>query len=109
MRSDSNWERFELQAKLIAALSHPIRLAIVDLLKDGEVCVCEIADRVGAERSNVSRHLAVMLSAGLLKTRKQGLQVFYSLRTPCVVNFLNCATRALQQNLKQQADTLAGR
>lgn len=96
-----------MQAQVIAALAHPIRVAIAELLKDGEVCVCEIAQRVGAERSNVSRHLAVMLKAGVLQTRKQGLQVFYSLRTPCIVNFLKCATKALRQNVQEEYKALS--
>ena len=109
MRNAARWKRYGMQAQVIQALAHPIRVAIVDVLKDGEVCVCEIADRVGAQRSNVSRHLAVMLKAGVLKTRKEGLQVFYSLRTPCVLSFLSCATRALEQNLKEQSKALAAR
>ena len=107
MRKNPKWQRYEMQAQLITALAHPIRLAVVDLLKDGEVCVCEIADRIGVERSNTSRHLALMLKAGVLKTRKDGLQVFYSLQTPCVLNFLGCATKTLEQNLKRQAKALA--
>lgn len=99
--------RYELQAEIISALAHPIRVAIVDLLKDGEVCVCEIADRIGAERSNTSRHLAIMLRAGVLKTRKEGLQVFYSLRTPCAVNFLNCACQTLEETLRERSVALA--
>lgn len=101
------WQRYEMQAKVIGALAHPIRVAIADLLKDGEVCVCEIADRIGAERSNTSRHLAIMLNAGVLRTRKERLQVFYSLSTPCIVNFLSCATRAIQQNLDEQTHAMA--
>jgi DNA-binding transcriptional ArsR family regulator len=99
-------QRYIMQAAVIRALAHPIRVAIVDLLKDGEVCVCDIARQVGAERSNVSRHLSVMLKAGVLRTRKDGLQVFYALRTPCILNFLSCATRALEQNLKEHARAL---
>jgi ArsR family transcriptional regulator len=98
-----------MQARVLAALAHPIRVAIADLLKDGEVCVCEISSRIGAERSNTSRHLALMLKAGVVKTRKDGLQVFYSLRTPCVLNFLSCATRTLERNLKEQAAALSSR
>ena len=109
MKRKPEWQRYEMQARVIAALAHPIRIAIVDLLADGEVCVCEIAERIGAERSNTSRHLAVMLKTGVLKTRKEGLQVFYSLRTPCVLNFLNCATRTLERNLKEQTRALASR
>jgi len=106
MTTSAQRRRYEMQAQLISALAHPLRIAIVELLKDGEVCVCEIADRIGAERSNTSRHLAVMLKAGVLKTRKDGLQVFYALRTPCVVEFLTCATRAIKQNLKEQSKAL---
>lgn len=100
--------RYELQAEMISALAHPLRVAIVDLLKDGEVCVCDIAECVGAERSNTSRHLALMQRAGVLRTRKEGLQVYYSLRTPCVVNFLNCACEAIEQNLQEKANALSG-
>ena len=107
MKQNPNWRRYEMQAQVIAALAHPIRIAIADLLKGGEVCVCEIAERIGAERSNTSRHLAIMLKAGVLKTRKDGLQVFYSLQTPCALSFLNCATQTLERNLKEQADALA--
>lgn len=99
-------KRYELQARIISAVAHPLRVAILDLLKDGEVCVCDIAARVGSERSNTSRHLAIMLRAGVLQTRKEGLQVYYSLRTPCIVNFLNCATQALEANLREQARAL---
>lgn len=107
MASKLAWQRYQMQAQVIAALAHPIRVAIVDLLKDGEVCVCNIAERIGAERSNTSRHLAIMLKAGVLRTRKDGLQVFYSLRTPCVVNFLNCATKSIQLNIDQQTKAMA--
>ena len=103
----AKWRRYEMQAQVLSALSHPIRVAIVDLLKDGEVCVCEIAEQIAVERSNTSRHLSVMLKAGVLKTRREGLQVFYSLRTPCVVNFLGCATRTIRQSVGEQAEALA--
>jgi DNA-binding transcriptional ArsR family regulator len=107
MKNRTRWQRYEMQAQVITALAHPMRVAIADLLKDGEVCVCEIAERIGAERSNTSRHLAIMLKAGVVKTRKDGLQVFYSLRTPCVLNLLSCATNAIQQTLKEQTKALA--
>ncbi len=103
----SNKRLYEMQAQVIGALAHPIRVAIVDLLKDGEVCVCDIARFVGAERSNTSRHLAILLRAGLVKTRKDGLQVYYSLRTPCIRQFLECATRAISHNLHEKAEAIA--
>ena len=99
-------KRHELQARVFQALGHPLRVAIVEELRDGEVCVCEIAERVGAERSNVSRHLAVMLAAGVLSSRKEGLQVFYRLRTPCILDFLGCATRVLTSTVEEHARAL---
>jgi DNA-binding transcriptional ArsR family regulator len=109
VKPDTKWRRYEMQAQVITALAHPIRVAIADLLKDGEICVCNIAERIGAERSNTSRHLAIMLNAGVVKTRKDGLQVFYSLRTPCVLNFLTCAMQTIQQTLKEQTKAMAAK
>ncbi len=109
MTDKAKWKRYEMQARVIRALAHPIRVAIVELLGKGEVCVCDIAQRVGAERSNVSRHLAVMLQADVVKTRKDGLQVFYSLRTPCVLNLLGCVSQTLKKTLKDETRALSRR
>ena len=91
---------YEMKAEVIQAAGHPIRLAVIDFLKDGEQCVCDIARHVGAQRSNVSRHLAVMLKAGIVDCRKDGLKVIYSLKTPCVLNFLSCVTDVLRHQVK---------
>ena len=98
---------FEKQAELAKALAHPLRIAIVDFLRDGEQCVCEIAQHIDSERSNVSRHLAVMIGAGILGCRKEGLNVFYSLKTPCVLDFFACTTRVLKQQAKENKRLLA--
>ena len=106
MISARNKKRYERQAEVVGALAHPVRIAIADLLKEGEQCVCEIAAHVGAERSNVSRHLSVMLKAGVVRTRKDGVMVFYELRTPCILNFLACASDVLRHNLQEDVRTL---
>ncbi|MHC5023601.1 MAG: ArsR/SmtB family transcription factor [Planctomycetota bacterium] len=107
MVSARDMKRYQRQAEVVQALAHPIRIAIADLLKGGEQCVCDIADHIGAERSNVSRHLSVMLKAGVVSTRKEGVMVFYELRTPCILNFLGCASDVLRHNLEEEARTLA--
>jgi ArsR family transcriptional regulator len=98
---------FERQAEIAKAVAHPLRIAVVDFLKDGEKCVCDIAEHVGSERSNVSRHLSVMVGAGVLSCRKDGLKVFYKLRTPCIVDFLACVTKILKQQAKENERLLA--
>jgi DNA-binding transcriptional ArsR family regulator len=97
---------FQLKAGIIQAAGHPIRLAIIDYLKSGEQCVCDIAAHVGAQRSNVSRHLAVMLKAGLVDCRKDGLNQIYSLKSPCVVKLLLCATNVLRHQATERTAVL---
>jgi len=98
---------FEKQAQIAKALAHPLRMAVIDFLQDGERCVCDIAEHLGAERSNVSRHLSVMVRAGVLSCRKDGLKVFYTLRTPCVADFLSCVIRVLKQQARDNEKLLA--
>jgi len=92
---------FEKQAEIAKAIAQPYRIAIVDFLKNGEQCVCDIAEHIGAERSNVSRHLSVMVSAGVLEYRKEGLKVMYSLKTPCILGFFECITGCLKEKAKE--------
>ncbi len=103
---DANEKLSEMKAEIFRALGHPIRLAIFEALRDGPVCVCELAAIAGAERSNVSRHLSMMVSAGVLTSSKNGLNVYYSLRTPCLLNSLNCVEKAVRQQLREQSDLL---
>jgi DNA-binding transcriptional ArsR family regulator len=94
---------YELKAEIVQAAGHPIRLAIIDFLGRGEQCVCDIVEHVGAQRSNVSRHLSVMVKAGVLESRKDGLKVLYKLRTPCIVNFLACVDQTLRERIRREA------
>ena len=91
---------FERQAEVVKSVAHPLRIAVVDFLKDGEQCVCDIAEYIGAERSNVSRHLSVMVSSGVLDSRKEGLKMIYRLKTPCVLNFISCVTEVLAEQIR---------
>jgi len=97
---------YERQAEIAKAIAHPLRTAIVDFLKDGEQCVCDIAEYVGSERSNVSRHLSVMVNAGLLDYRKDGLKVIYKLKFACIIDFFSCVTRVLKQQAKDNKKLL---
>ena len=97
---------FEKQAEIAKAIAHPLRIAVVDFLKDGEQCVCDIAEYVGSERSNVSRHLSVMVNAGILEYRKEGLKVIYKLKTPCILDFFSCTTACLRQQIKDSEKLL---
>ncbi len=80
----------EKQAEVFKAIGHPIRLQIVKILVNGEMAVNDIVRAVGAEQSNVSRHLALLKQAGILSSRKAGLKVLYALRSTEFRTNLQC-------------------
>ncbi|RMH01749.1 MAG: ArsR family transcriptional regulator [Planctomycetota bacterium] len=90
-------DRLERRAAILQALAHPFRLRVVELLAEGPRCVCELAETVGVERTNLTRHLGVMRRAGLLDSWREGRKIFHSLRARCVLDFLNCAERVLEE------------
>ena len=78
------------RAEVIKALAHPSRVLIAESLLEGERCVCELQEIVGADMSTVSKHLTVMRSAGLLVSEKRGLNIYYQLACPCFADFFRC-------------------
>jgi ArsR family transcriptional regulator len=93
--------RFEARARIVKALAHPSRLMMLDELSRGERCVCELRDLVGADLSTVSKHLATMRNAGIVEDDKRGVQVFYRLKVPCVLNFLGCVEAVLENQARE--------
>jgi len=89
-----DYETAVRQAAIFKALGHPARLQMVMALAQGERCVCELVELTGLGWSTVSRHLAVMKSAGIVADEKRGMQVFYRLRRPCVARFAACLDAA---------------
>ncbi len=83
-------ERLKAQATVLKALAHPTRLLLVEELARRPRCVCELRDAARLDISTVSKHLAILRNAGIVEDEKRGLKVFYSLKTPCVLNFFRC-------------------
>ena len=97
------------RAELIGALSNPYRLRMVEMLADGELCVCECDSALDLDYSSISRHLSVLRKAGIAGYRKSGKQVFYHLRVPCIMNFLKCFDEVLKLNVEEDAQHLENR
>lgn len=93
-------QSLEARAQIIKAIAHPTRLFIVEELSRGERCVCELRDLIGADISTVSRHLSVLKHAGIVDDDKRGLQVWYQLRVPCILNFFGCIEEVLKANAR---------
>ena len=102
-------DAIEYSAEILKAISQPTRLRIIELLRDGEHCVCEIFPAIGHEQSNTSRHLQMMLKSGILRQRKEGLKIFYSLRHPEVLDIVRLAEKIAADEAKAKASTFAGK
>ena len=81
------------KAGILKGLAHPVRLRIVEALSKKDMCVCEIAELFNFDRTTISKHLALMKSFGILEDRKEGLNVYYSLRMRCLIPLLACIER----------------
>ncbi len=88
--SGTTLKLYEDRVTIIKAMAHPTRLFILDQLKTGSLCVCEINEMIEADISTISKHLSVLKNAGLVSSMKKGLQVHYSLEMPCVLESFNC-------------------
>ena len=91
------------KAQVLKALAHPVRLWMAEQLAEGEKCVCEMVEPLDLDFSTVSKHLSVMKQAGLVAVDKRGKQVFYTLKVPCVLNFMGCVEAVLEHSAKEQA------
>ncbi|MBP7127474.1 winged helix-turn-helix transcriptional regulator [Myxococcota bacterium] len=90
-------DTYKLQARVLKAMANESRLLIIDRLNEGEASAGELVALVGTDASTVSKHLAILKAHGIVEDRRVGAMVYYRLLTPCVLNFLGCATQVLQE------------
>ena len=91
------------RAAVIKALAHPSRLLIAEALMEGEMCVCDLKELVGADMSTVSKHLSVMRQAGVLVSDKRGLNIYYRLACDCLGDFLRCLDQLAPKKAKTKS------
>lgn len=93
---------YNMQAGISKTLANPIRLAILHTLRDGEKSVNELTDILGISQSNLSQHLALMRQMGILKTRKQGTSIYYSVTNPKINQACDMVREVLLDQLSQR-------
>nr|WP_240191995.1 metalloregulator ArsR/SmtB family transcription factor [Desulforhopalus vacuolatus] len=98
--------QYEARAKVLKALAHPTRLWIARQLSDGEHCVCEFVDAVDVDFSTISKHLTVLKEAGIVESEKRGKQVYYRLKIPCVLRFMECVDAVILAQIVTQSELL---
>jgi DNA-binding transcriptional ArsR family regulator len=98
---------YDLQAELLKVLAHPVRLQILDILRDGEQCVCHLQAVLGLRQAYVSQQLMELRELGLVADRKEGLRVFYSVRDPSVYAILDVARSLVGRQAHKRGLTLS--
>src|SRR5512140_1606365 len=94
------------KANVFQALAHPTRVGIVEVLRDRELSAGAIQERLGGEQANISQHLAILRSRQIVTNRKEGNQVFYSVRNPVLIEVLDIMRRYFQANLNDAIQML---
>ena len=94
------------KASVFQALSHPTRLAILELLRDRALSAGAIQEKLGIEQANLSQHLTILRNRQLLVNRRDGNQVIYSLSNPLLMQVLDIMRRYCQANLKDTIQML---
>ena len=79
----------QLKAEVLKALAQPTRLKILEMLREGERCICEIVPAINGEQSNISRHISVMQKGRLVTTRKDGVKVMVKVTDPRIFAILD--------------------
>jgi DNA-binding transcriptional ArsR family regulator len=97
-----NQKILEGQASILKALGQPTRLQILELLKDGERCVCDIFPAISQEQANVSKHLSILKQVGILESRKEGLRILYRIKTPEILSLLSGVSKLLKAQAQEQ-------
>src|SRR5512143_1818941 len=100
---------YDAQARLFKALMHPARLAILDVLRTGEACVCHLEAALKYRQAYLSQQLMVLRDAGLVADRRDGLSVYYQVINPDVFAVIDSARSTVgERNRKYSSSAIAG-
>jgi ArsR family transcriptional regulator len=96
----------QFKANIFQALAHPTRIAIVEVLRDGELPAGTIIERLGLEQANASQHFSILRAKQIVSSRKEGNQVFYSVRDPLLIDVLDIMRRYFQAHVEEAMSML---
>ncbi len=98
---------YKIKADFLKALAHPMRLQIIELLKDGERNVGSIMKILNMQQSSLSRHLTVLREAGILKSRQQGTVIYYDIENHDIFHVLRPMAEMLRKRLRKTEAVLS--
>jgi len=102
-------ESYKSQAKLFKTLMHPVRLAILDELRDGEQCVCHLEVALGYRQAYISQQLKILREAGLVQDVRDGWNIFYRVIQPQVYQVIDASTVLVSQESSSSGQPIRSR
>lgn len=101
-------ELVEQIAQRFRVLGEPMRIRVLDLLRDGEANVQELTDALGTTQQNVSKHLGVLHAAGIVSRRRDGNRVLYAITDESVFELCDTVCGGLRRQVRELDELLAG-
>src|SRR4030065_1536140 len=102
-RAQVDTSLFEHHAEVCKIFSHPKRLQIIEMLRDKELTVSEVVDQLGIPKANVSQHLAVLRQKRVVMTRRAGLDNYYRIVNPKIIQAFDLMRQGLLEQLEKGA------
>ena len=103
MADDSSEQLYSMHAQVCGALADPKRLRVINALRDGEMTVGDLARTIGLRQANLSQHLMLLRERGLVTSRRHGLNVYYALSSPKIVEACELMREVLAEHLARSA------
>ena len=103
-----NLELLQKRLNVCKAVANATRLQILDIMRKGETCVCELTSIMELEQSNVSQHLNILKNAGLLTSRRNGQHVLYKVKNKRIYDFMDALDALLVEELENASELLKG-
>jgi len=97
---------YNLHAEICKTISNPNRQAILDNLRDGEMSVTELVNRTGISQANLSQHLSILRSKGVVNTRRDGNNIYYSISNAKIIQAYDLLTEVLQDSFESKRQTI---
>jgi len=98
---------FQLQARAFKALSHPTRIAVLEMMRNGAICSCEVEPKLGLRQSNIAQHLAILRGSQLVTSYRDGNRVMYDVVDPRIFEVIDMMNAILHAQLEETAQALA--
>lgn len=100
-------ELYQKKATLLKALGHPLRLKIIDILRQEEITVSQLCEKMEEEQANISRHLSILRKEEIIDYYKKGVNTYYNVKYTCITNLNVCLDEIMKTRLQGEIDMLS--